>query len=106
VREAELRRQLGERDRELARLNREADRLAREAARAQRSRARVLMQLERQRGLWRLGPAARSAVLDGIRAEFVANGATPASALAMCAELDALANGHAAAVRAGKGNGR
>ncbi len=42
-------------------------------------------------------------MLDELRAEFVANGATPAEALALCGELEALARGHAAATRPGEG---
>ncbi len=55
----------------------------------------------RQLGLARLDPAARAATLDELRAEFVADGATPAEALALCGELVALARDQAAADRAG-----
>ena len=83
-------------DRELARLARENRRLRRQTHRAK-------AQLVRQLGLGRLGPAALVAALDELRAEFVANGATPAEALALCGELEALARGHAAATRPGEG---
>ena len=71
-------------DRELARLERENRRLRRQPDQAK-------AQLVRQRGLGRLGPEALAAALDALRAEFVANGATPAEALALCGELEALA---------------
>jgi hypothetical protein len=73
-------------DRELARLERENRRLRRQTDQAK-------AQLVRQLGLGRLSPEALAAALDALRAEFVANGATPAEALALCDELEALARG-------------
>ena len=73
-------------DRELSRLERENRRLRRQADQAK-------AQLVRQRGLGRLGPEALAAVLDELRAQFVADGATASEALALCAELEALARG-------------
>ena len=86
-------------DRELARLERENRRLRRQTERAK-------VQLVRQRGLGRLGPAALAVALAELRAELVANGVTPAEALALCGELEALARDHAAAVRASQGRRR
>ena len=83
-------------DQGLARLERENRRLRHQTARAK-------AQLVRQRGLGRLGPEALAAALDELRAGFVTNGATPAEALALCGELEALARGHAAAIRASRG---
>ena len=83
--------------------DRETARLARENRRLRRQTARAKAQLVRQRGLARLDPAALADALDELRAEFVANGATPAEALALCGELEALARGHAAATRPGEG---
>src|SRR5215211_1819970 len=68
-------------------------RLARENRRLRRQTARAKAQLVRQRGLGRLGPEALAAALDALRAEFVTNGATPAEALGLCGELEALARG-------------
>ena len=79
---------------ELARLARENRRLRRQADQAK-------VQLVRQRALAHLGPEALAAALDELRAEFVATGATPAEARALCSELEALARGHAAAAGAG-----
>ena len=70
----------------------ELARLARENRRLRRQTDRAKVQLVRQRGLGRLGPEALAAALDELRAKFVANGATPAAALA---------RGHAAAAGAG-----
>ena len=86
-------------DRELTRLERENRRLRRQTDRAK-------AQLVRQRGLARLDPEARAAALDALRAEFVANGATPAEALALCGELEALARGHSAVARASQSRRR
>ena len=81
-------------DRELARLERENRRLRRQADQAK-------AQLVRRRGLGRLDPEALAAALDELRAEFVANGATPAEALVLCGELEALARAGAASGRVG-----
>ena len=81
----------------------ETARLARENRRLRRQTDRAKAQLVRQHGLARLDPEARAAALAALRAALVANGATPAAALALCGELEALARGHAAATRPGEG---
>ena len=79
--------------RENARLERETARLERENRRLRRQTDQAKAQLVRQRGLGRLGPEALAAALDELRAQFVADGATASEALALCAELEALARG-------------
>ena len=103
--EREVRRLRAERE-QLEQLAVRAERAERRAARAEREIRQQLVQAVRGRGLWRLGPVALAAELDGIRASFVANGMAPERALLWCAELEALARGHAAAVRAGRGGRR
>ncbi len=91
---------------ECERLEREVERDTRRIAGIERDIQRTFLRAVRDRGLWRLPPGALAAELNQIRLRFIAEGMDPGTALARCGELEALARGHAAAVRAGGGGRR